>query len=211
MAHWGWYWKVKKKHVARKLCSSLISIDSFKFYKNNTMGGFSVQPLEVNAEPTSNHLKITYRKRKEYSYLIPIEKQPCNYGGYRSFFKCPLCQKRMRFLYFAEQSLFLCRKCLNLSYESQRLRPTMRYYYMTQKIKDSMKDKDGNLSLYEKPFGMHKDKYEKLKSKQFYYEAKSKQAITRELRKWFGAKAEPYLDDFFDYVDESKKWRKKNN
>ena len=33
MTHWGWYWNVKKKHIAKKLCSNLRSIDSFKIQK----------------------------------------------------------------------------------------------------------------------------------------------------------------------------------
>lgn len=115
MAHWGWYWKVKEKHVKRVLCSTLARIDSFALYKGgvkeNSIVGFTVQPLQVRAEAHPSHLKITYRNRKNHSYTISIEKLPCNYGGLRFFFKCPLCQKRMRFLYLGQQSVFLCRQC----------------------------------------------------------------------------------------------------
>ncbi len=195
MAHWGWYWKIKKKHIPRKLCSQLTSIDSFKFYKNTMMAGFTLTPLEVKAEPSSNHLTVTYRRRKKHTYLIPIETQPCNYGGFRSYFKCPLCQQRMRFLYLAEQSIFLCRKCLNLSYLSQRLRPTHHYYTMSKKIKEHIQNKGGD--LYKKPPGMHKTNYQKLRDKHFYYENKSNQAINQELRAWYGAKIEPYIGWLF--------------
>lgn len=36
MTHWGWYWKVKKKHVPKRLCSeeSFHAIDSFEMFKN---------------------------------------------------------------------------------------------------------------------------------------------------------------------------------
>ncbi len=208
MTHWGWYWKVKKKHCARKICSNLLSIDAFKLYKGNTMTGFGVSPLDIRADARPDHLKITYRKRKEHSYTIPIDKLPCNYGGFRYFFKCPLCEKRMRFLYFAEQSLFICRGCLNLGYNSQRLRPTKRYDYMSEKVKKLVQSKGGDLKGYKKPSRMHKETYDMLRSKEFYYESKSHQALNTELRQWFGAKAEPYLDEFFDYADETKKWRK---
>ncbi len=200
MAHWGWYWKVKQKHIPRIICTKLPTIDSFKLAQHiKAMVGFSVQPLGVKAIFQGNILKITYRKHKDYSYIIPIDKQPCNYGGFRYFFKCPLCQRRMRILYFAQQSIFLCRKCLNLSYETQCLRPTKRYEYMSQKVKDSMKDKQGNLELSKKPPRMHKGKYQKLKDKQFDYECKSHEALCQELRLWHGVKIEPFLDDFFDY------------
>lgn len=197
MAHWGWYWKIKKKHISRSLCSKLPSIDSFKLYRNNMIAEFSVQPLEIRAESTADHIKVTYRNRKAYSYIISIDKQACNYGGFRYFFKCPLCHKRMRILYLGEQSVFLCRKCLNLSYLSQRLRPTERHIYMSNKAKEHIKNKGGNLDTNQKPAHMHKNKYKKLKDKQFYYQVKAQKARNKELRLWYGAKIEPYLDDFF--------------
>lgn len=208
MTHWGWYWKVKKKHLTKKTCSSLVHIDSFKLYKNDMMSGFTVDPLEFRAEANPDHLKIIYGKRKQHSYTIPVDRLSCNYGGYRSYFRCPLCDCRMRFLYFAERSIFLCRKCLNLGYEIQRLRPTMRYEYTSQKVKELVQKRGGDLSAYKKPPRMHKDTYRRLSSKQFYYEHKSYQATNNELREWYGERAEASLDHFFDYVDETKDWRK---
>jgi len=205
--HWGWYWKIKQKHISKKICSRLPSIDSFKLYKNNLMTGFNVQPLEINAQPTPDRLLITFRKQQHPSYAIPVIKLPCNYGGCRYYFKCPLCQRRMRILYFAEQSVFLCRKCLNLAYKSQMLRPTSRYEYMSNKVKNFIKNKDGDLGQYKKPPHMHKTTYEKVRSKQFYYENKSAQASNAELRLWHGPQIEPYLDEFFDYVCEDKPWQ----
>lgn len=208
MTHWGWYWKIKKKHITRTLCSKLVSIDSFKLLKQNKLHEFIVQPLDIKATLDQNHLTVTYRNRKNSTYIIPIDKLSCNYGGFKYFFRCPLCQKRMRLLYFAEKSIFLCRKCLNLSYESQGLRPTNRYHYMSKKIKELIKKKDGDIDCYQKPPRMHKSTYQMLRSKQFYYESKSHQALNSELRKWYGSKIEPHLDEFFDYVDETKEWKK---
>lgn len=203
MAHWGWFWKVKKKHLSKTICSQLPSIDSFQLYKSNSKRGFSIQPLELKAEAYDTHLKISYRNQKKHSYVIPVEKLACNYGGFRYFFNCPLCRRRMRILYFSEKSVFLCRKCLNLSYETQRLRPTRRYRYTAQKIKNYVQNKGGDL-YYKKPKYMPQRTYQILKSKQCYYESKSHQASNTELRQWHGAKIEPYLDSFFDYVNENK-------
>jgi hypothetical protein len=203
MTHWGWYWGIKNKgHIARKLCSKMVSIDSFKVFKQGAGMGFSVQPLQVKAEPGLDCLKITYRNHKNSTYNIPIEKQPCNYGGFRYFFRCPLCQNRMRFLYLAQNSVFLCRQCLNLSYETQNLRLTRRNHHMSNKIKKAIKARGGDLDSYQKPPRMHQRTYQLLKSRQFYYECKANQAANQELRQWHGPKIEPYLDDFFDYVPE---------
>ncbi|MCK4264764.1 hypothetical protein KAW80_00215 [Candidatus Babeliales bacterium] len=130
MTHWGWYWKVKKKHNSRNLCSDLLQIDSFKFFKENTILNFKVSPLEVKAKATPNNLEVSYRNHKNCSYSIGVEKLPCNYGGFRYFFKCPLYLKRMQILYLAEQSVFLCGKCLNLTYEIQQKRSSKRYDLM---------------------------------------------------------------------------------
>jgi hypothetical protein len=207
MTHWGWYWGIKKQHVARTLCTQLVSIDSFKLFKNIGFTSFNIQPFGINAERTEDHFKLTYPGRKDNAYRIPIDKLPCNYGGMRYYFKCPLCQKRMRILYFSEQRIFLCRVCLNLGYPSQKLRPTKRYEHMNQKIKKIVKDRGGNLDIYKKPPRMHQKTYRMLRSRQFYYESKTLQASNAELRQWY-PKIAHELDDYFDYVDESKDWRR---
>lgn len=207
--HWGWYWKVKKKHKRKQLCSSLTALDSFHIYKNTKPITFQLQPLEVYGQSTPDSVVMTFRRQKNKPYSIKVDKVARNFGGFVHYFLCPLCQRRMRFLYFAEQSIFLCRKCLNLGYESQRLRPTLRYARMSDKIKTLIKNKGGDFVTHEKPPRMHKNTHQRLRSKQRYYESKSAQASNAELRLWFGAKAEAYLDEFFDYVDESRDWQRK--
>lgn len=201
MAHWGWFWKLKKKHQARTLCSKLTSIDSFKLLKNDAFAGFIVQPMDIKANLQKYELRITYRKRKEHSYIIPIDKQPCNFGGFRYFFRCPLCQCRMRMLYLTDKSIFLCRQCLNLSYKSQLLRPTRRYDYMNEKITNVIEKQGGDTS-WNKPKRMHTKTYERLRSLHHYYEHMSHNATNKELRAWYGAKMEPHLDGYFDYTPE---------
>lgn len=81
MAHWGWFWKLKKKHQARTLCSKLTSIDSFKLIKNDDFPGFIVQPMDIKANLHENGLQVNYRKRKEHSYIIPIDKHLADSGN----------------------------------------------------------------------------------------------------------------------------------
>lgn len=170
MTHWGWYWKIKKQHIPRTLCSTLVSIDSFKLLQNNnTTSGFTVTPLNIRATIKDDHLQVTYGKRKEISYSITIDKLTCNFGGFRYFFRCPLCKQRMRLLYFAQNSIFLCRKCLNLGYVSQRLRSNLRYDYMSSKVKEIVKKKGGSLDQYKKPPQMHLNSFKQLQDKQYSY------------------------------------------
>jgi hypothetical protein len=53
--------------------------------------------------------------------VINLTKTKCNFGGERVWFLCPACSKRVGTIYrrpLAE--LFLCRHCLNLTYDLRR-------------------------------------------------------------------------------------------
>ena len=49
---------------------------------------------------------------------VHIEWTPCNYGGRRSWFRCPACGHRMAHVFVADERI-ACRRCLNLRYASQ--------------------------------------------------------------------------------------------
>ncbi len=188
--HWGWYWKVKKRdHNPKTLCSSLPSIDSFRLLKERKKRTFLVPAYQLTAILEKDGYRITYGKKGKSSYTIPFEKQDCNYGGNCYFFRCPLCQRRMRKLYFANGA-FLCRKCLNLSYHSQRLRPEDRFGIAKIEIEKYIKRREGDLGLGIKPPRMHRKTFEKLKDRAEFYDAKSGLALYSDLRQWYGSKME---------------------
>lgn len=65
---------------------------------------------------------------EHFNYKVKIAVTPCNYGGYRNWFLCPLakddgapCNKRVGILYFGG-SYFGCRHCYNLAYRSNLVR-----------------------------------------------------------------------------------------
>lgn len=200
MTHWGWYWKIKKQYIAKKLCENLLSIDSFKIFKNND-GSFSIKGLDIKAKSNKLELSIVFGKRKDHLYKIKLDKLQRNFGGYIYFFKCPFCQKRMRILYLAENSIFLCRKCLNLSYQSQQLRPSQRYDYMSNKIKEKIKNKGGDIDLNKKPDYMPNNKYETLKNEYQIYKRKSYQALNYEIFLWYKEKTKNHIDDYSSEIE----------
>ena len=198
MAHWGWYWKVKLKHRPKTLCSNDRSIDSFALFKGEGRRSFEVPVFQLKAVLKEDHYQMTYGKKNKPSYKIYFEKQPCNYGGYRYFFRCPLCQGRMRKLYFAYGAIS-CRKCLNLSYYSQRIRPTVRLRMTAGRIEKDVEKRGGDLELDERPPRMHKKTFQKLKAKAKYYSARSGQELYKEARSWYGPKMEEWLEGCFEY------------
>jgi len=61
-------------------------------------------------------------KDKKYSYIIPIQKVNTNNKGYKLYYTCPKCLKRVGKLYKApSKEYFMCRKCSNLIYYAQKV------------------------------------------------------------------------------------------
>ncbi len=65
-------------------------------------------------------------EKTDYDYKVRLTTTPCNYGGVRYWFICPLsingvyCGRRVAKLYKAPgANYFGCRHCYNLSYESR--------------------------------------------------------------------------------------------
>lgn len=215
MTHWGWYWKYKKRHRPKALCSwsSFNEIDSFAMFKNK-------QGLEWVRESPSKLLfeifspyKIKVMLLEDDSlqiecekavYKISVEKKPCNYGGYYRFFHCPHCDRRMRKLYCL-QGIYLCRKCANLGYLTQRLRPDLRHFFMRAEIEKYLQKKAG--SLKQKPPRMHHSTFKKMRKKYVDHDEKSFYAKHKELKDWYGL--DPFdrhygffvRDGFYDVYD----------
>lgn len=96
-------------------------------------------------------------------YSIALETTPCNFGGYRVWFRCPGlgCGRRVAILYCARY--FVCRHCLNLSYESQKENSAQRCDRRAWGLRERA---GGWGSLFDpfpwKPKGMHTTTYQRL-------------------------------------------------
>lgn len=54
---------------------------------------------------------------------ISVTQTPCNFGGWRNWFLCPNCIRRVGVLYRKPmKSQFLCRDCHNLTYQLTKYR-----------------------------------------------------------------------------------------
>ena len=86
--------------------------------------------VDIGDEP---YVKVNYTvtdrstgEKTDYDYKISLTATPCNYGGARYWFICPLsvngvyCGRRTGTLYIASGgNYFGCRHCYDLSYESR--------------------------------------------------------------------------------------------
>jgi hypothetical protein len=72
MTHWGWYWRIKRRHIPKPICTSYKCLYSFEFFKKG-MKGFSLDDkYETKGRLEAASLAI-FSKLK--NYVISIEKQ----------------------------------------------------------------------------------------------------------------------------------------
>ncbi len=77
--------------------------------------------------------------KTDYDYEVSLVTTPCNFGGVRYWFGCPLCGRRVGVLYMAPgDTKFYCRHCNNLSYHS-RNRCTMAAFGDTSRQIDKLR------------------------------------------------------------------------
>lgn len=95
---------------------------------NESSVGFAVNTMDDNP-----YLKFDYTitdretgEKTDYDYKVRLTTTPCNYGGVRCWFICPLvvegkaCNRRVGTLYLAPSGKYFgCRHCYDLSYNSR--------------------------------------------------------------------------------------------
>ena len=150
------------------------------------------KPVEVDAEGSTAHLYLTgWRK----SVTVKLSHKPNGYGGKpQTFFLCPQCGERVRYLYLKENH-FLCRKCARLNYRSQqRTEGSMTYYeegmdFVNRRLKFPEYVPDGfSFVGYvpEKPPGMWRKTYHRYLARFFRYRNKHTQRLIQDLARITG-------------------------
>lgn len=119
--------------------------------------------------PADGHITLSYRHRRNQQeweteeYRIKITETICHFGGTRKWFICPIkgCGRRVAILYGG--GIFACRRCQQLSYQSQREQGQDRALRKAQKVHVRLGGSgavaDG---LPPKPTRMHWQTYNKL-------------------------------------------------
>ena len=114
---------------------------------------------------------LTYRHRSgpggewgDVREPVPLSWTACNFGGERPWFVCPGagCGRRVALLYGPGRS-FLCRRCYDLGYESQRESGMYRALHKAQDIRERLGGSANMMEPFpEKPRWLHWSTYERL-------------------------------------------------
>jgi hypothetical protein len=127
----------------------------------------------INLTAGDDHVTLSYRTRdrgseewQQKEYPVSFQWTRCNYGGKRAWFRCPAskCGRRVAILYGG--SIFACRRCHNLAYDSQSETRHGRMLIKTQAIRTKLGGSPSLLEDFpEKPKGMHWRTYYRLRQK----------------------------------------------
>lgn len=94
---------------------------------------------------------------------ISLDRTPCNFGGYRIWFRCPRCAKRIEILYGAGK-YFYCRHCYCLNYASQHEGRLDRLMRKIAKIRERLGVSDSySMPILYKPKNMHYKTFQRMK------------------------------------------------
>lgn len=124
----------------------------------------------------ADYMVLDYRYREnrgeweEVEQIVHFDRTPCNYGGYRTWFLCPRCWRRVAVLYGAGK-YFYCRNCYNLTYGSQQESRADRLMRKSRTIRKRLGGTSNMLEPFpEKPKNMHWETYNRLREHAEYYE-----------------------------------------
>jgi hypothetical protein len=83
--------------------------------------GFSIHLHAQGDHVLLQHwVRMSDGEDRRVEYPVMLDRTPCNFGGTRTWFRCPSprCGRRVAILY--KGRFFACRHCLQLAYASQR-------------------------------------------------------------------------------------------
>lgn len=125
-------------------------------------------------------------------------------GKGQTFFLCPYCLRRVRFLYF-DGADFACRQCAGLNYHSQqKTRDSMDYYrrglrFAENKLKVNPAFTPDGISFCEyvpeRPKGMHESTYRRRMAQFMKYRDRHTAQMLKDLRRFVGPAAWAQIEE----------------
>ena len=133
-------------------------------------GGQNVAEIDIRAE--IDHLILSYRIQplgdewRNMEYPLRLDRTPCALGGSRVWFRCPAenCARRVAILYLGGSSIFACRQCYQLCYQSQREQVHDRMARRLVGLRERLQwDPDWMDGSGRRPKGMHRTGFDRMR------------------------------------------------
>lgn len=131
--------------------------------------------FSMNAVFDEEKIHLTGRHGITISMVIRIATFPCHFGGFRYFAHCPACDARVSSLFLyrnSNQTIFACRGCLKMCYQSQNKKLSTRLYWKYYDVKQKI-----NNDPFKKPKWMRKKTFTRLRKE--YFDLDEKEQIAR--------------------------------
>lgn len=152
-----------------------------------TRNGEEVASIQIRTG--ADRVTLNYQNRTKsgewlpMEYAVDLEWTPCNLGGRRAWFRCPVhsCGRRVAILFGGK--IFACRRCHKLVYQSQRETDDDRAARRADTIRRRVGWKPGILNGEGcKPKGMHWRTFERLKAEHDAFARVALMGIARRLK-----------------------------
>lgn len=139
---------------------------------SNATGSFECMDGRVRGylRRSANGFDLSYRISQAGGHVedvterVPLTRTPCHFGGWRRWFCCPGCGKRVAILYFGGR--FRCRKCYRLVYASQRMGEMARMEWKANKVIRRLGGTGADGEPFPlRPKGMHRSTYRRLRER----------------------------------------------
>ena len=160
--------KIDIRLLNKQGCLRPGAVGSFSWSRGNK------ETVPIGYKMEVDRMVLSYRHRpkngdwKSVEQVISFDWTPCNYGGYRNWFLCPLCTKRVAVVYGAEKGFF-CRYCLNLTYSSQQESNDDRMRRKARKIRARLGASNNLMEpILFKPKNMHQKTFDRLRREADY-------------------------------------------
>lgn len=169
-------------------------IDSFEAGKVKGRGSlFTSRNTMLNCRHFAAHeqeaVELSYTG-SPWSVVLELTRTPSGFGGSCTFWLCPRCDRRARFLYFNGKG-FVCRECAKLNYHcQQRTKDSVNHFYDGMKLaRDKLHWKppfpmapmDFSHVVPDRPKGMHWRTYYRYLVRYMRYQKKYRRDSMREM------------------------------
>jgi hypothetical protein len=125
-----------------------------------------------------DNLRLKFNANGESNIqMVPVVRTLCHFGGWRPWFLCPVCSRRVGILY-ARAARFACRDCQRVAYLSQSEDRLGRAWRKQRKLERFLSE-DGA-----RPKGMHKTTYARILGALDYCEQLKDADLVAKFQRW---------------------------